>query len=173
MRKWFSSSAWVLVAAGLVAGSGVATADLQRIDWHNAEFEVSQVGSCPRQVVSFTDGAAEVGDRVYRFTPGKPVGHADVTGEGVEDVLILIECGPRDSEYSRALIGMTTDAGGTAPRTLGTVVSPPVWTQVPEEFQVFHHDIAVWINDFETGQGHTEHYRWASSAQAFVRIDGQ
>ena len=38
---------------------------------------------------------------------------------------------------------------------------------------MFHHDIAVRINDFDTGQGHTEHYRWASSAQAFVRIDGQ
>ncbi|TDC90104.1 hypothetical protein E1161_19615 [Saccharopolyspora aridisoli] len=173
MRKWFSSSAWVLVAAGLVAGSGVATADVQQVDWHNAEFEVPQVGSCPRQVVSFTDGAGEAGDRVYRFTPDKPIGYADVTGEGLEDALMLIECGPRDSEYSRALIGMTTDPGGTVPRTLGTVVSPPVWTQVPEEFQVFHHDIAVWINDFDTGQGHTEHYRWASSAQAFVRIDGQ
>ncbi|GAB3685723.1 hypothetical protein [Saccharopolyspora tripterygii] len=173
MRTRIASSAGVLVAAALLAGGGVAAADVQQVDWRNAEFDVPPVGSCPQQRVSFNDGAGEAGDRVYRFAPDKPIGYADVTGEGVEDALILVECGPRDAEYSRALIGMTTDPGGTEPHPLGTVVSPPVWTQVPEEFQVFHQDIAVWINDFDTGQGHTEHYRWASSAQAFVRIDGQ
>ncbi|SFS36768.1 hypothetical protein SAMN05660874_00571 [Saccharopolyspora flava] len=173
MRKRVVASAGALAAAGMIAGGGMAAADVQEVDWHNAAFEVPQVGPCPRQVVSFTNGAGEAGDWIYRFAPEKPIGYADVTGEGVDDALMYVECGPRGAEYSRALIGMTTDPGGTEPHALGTVVSPPVWTQVPEEHQVFHGDIAVWINDLDTGQGHTEHYRWASSAQAFVRIDGQ
>ena len=151
----------------------MASADAPDVDWRNAEFAVPAVGACPQQVVDFNDGAGQAGDFVYRFTPDRGIEYADVTGEGTTDALMLVECGPRDSEYSRALIGMTTDPGGTTPETLGTVVSPPVWTQVPDEFIVFHGDIAVWIHDYETGQGHTEHYRWAASAKACVRVDGQ
>jgi len=162
-----------LAAAGMLVGPWIAAADAPEVDWRNAEFTVPAVGPCPRQVVDFNEGTGETGDFVYRFTPDREIGYADVTGEGTTDALMLVECGPRNSEYSRALIGMTTDPGGTAPETLGTVVSPPVWTQVPDEFSVFHGDISVWVLDYETGLGHTEHYRWAASAKAFVRSDGR
>ncbi|MCI2422864.1 hypothetical protein MOQ72_36110 [Saccharopolyspora sp. K220] len=178
MRKSLVRAALAVVfAAGLVAAGGSASAQsgtgVRDVDWRNAQFTVPPVGPCPEQAVSFTDGAALVGNSVYRFTPDREVGYADVTGEGVEDALILVECGPRDSEYSRALIAMTTSPDGAAIRPLGTVVSPPVWTQVPTEFTVWHGDIALFIEDFDTGQHWTEYYRWAQSAQAFVRIDGQ
>ncbi|WP_246025458.1 hypothetical protein [Saccharopolyspora antimicrobica] len=137
------------------------------MDWRNAEFTVPAVGPCPQQSVAFAGGAAEVGNWVYRFTPEREVGFADVTGEGVEDALILVECGPRDSEYSRALVAMTE-----GPQPLGTVVSPPVWTQVPDGFTVHDGEIAVRIEDFDTGGSWTERYRWAQSARAFVRVDG-
>ncbi|MGP4017933.1 hypothetical protein [Saccharopolyspora sp. 5N708] len=177
MRKSWVAALAVVFAAGLVAGGGSAAAQsasgVRDVDWRNAQFTVPLVGACPEQAVSFTGGAAQAGNSVYRFTPGREIGYADVTGEGVEDALILMECGPRDSEYSRALIAMTTSQDGIGIRPLGTVVSPPVWTQVPTEFTVWHGDISVLVEDFDTGQTWTEHYRWAQSAQAFVRIDGQ
>ncbi|WP_246470853.1 hypothetical protein [Saccharopolyspora phatthalungensis] len=167
----------VVLAAGLLAGGGAASGQaapgVRDVDWRNAEFTVPPVGPCPEQSVRFADGAAEAGDSVYRFTPEREIGYADVTGEGVEDALILMDCGPRNSEYSRALIAMTTGPDGVAVRPLGTVVSPPVWTQVPNRFTISQGDIAVGLEDFDTGQNWTEHYRWAQSARAFVRVDGR
>jgi hypothetical protein len=177
MRKSWMRTAWaVAFAVVLLAGGGAASAQsvqgARDADWRNAQYVVPPVGPCPEQVVRFADGAAVVGNWVYRFAPEREVGHAEVTGEGVEDALILMECGPRDSEYSRALIAMTTGPDGIAVRPLGTVVSPPVWTQVPSEFTASQGDIAVLIEDFDTAESWTEHYRWAQSAQAFVRVDG-
>ncbi|GAA4619522.1 hypothetical protein [Saccharopolyspora hordei] len=163
------SAVWAAVAAVVVAGSpAVAQAPegVRDVDWRNAEFTVPRVGPCPQQPVPFTDGAAEVGDWVYRFTPEREVEYADVTGEGVEDALLLVECGPRNAEYSRALVAVTE-----GPRPLGTVVSPPTWRQVPQSCTVQDGVIAVEVEDFDTGGTWTERYRWAQSAQAFVRID--
>ncbi|QUH04557.1 hypothetical protein HUO13_30635 [Saccharopolyspora erythraea] len=174
-RALFGALAASLLAAGVVAGSATAQASpsgVRDVDWHNLEFTVPPVGSCPWQSVRFTDGAGEAGDRVYRYQPGKDVVFADVTGEGVEDALILMQCGPRDSEYSTALIAMTTSADGAAVLALGTVSNPGVWTQQPSDFTVWYGDIAVAVTDFDTEQVWTEYYRWASSAKAFVRVDG-
>ncbi|MER7010145.1 hypothetical protein ABT324_01780 [Saccharopolyspora sp. NPDC000359] len=160
----------VLVTAGLVLAGGSATAEpaegVRDVDWRDTEFVVPPVGPCPQQSVPFSDGAAVVSGWVYRFTPERQVEYADVTGEGVEDALILVECGPQNSEYSRALVAMTE-----GPRPLGTVVSPPVWTQLPTDLTVRAGEISVRIEDFDTGGAWTERYRWAQSAQAFVRIN--
>ncbi|MDA3643448.1 hypothetical protein LZ318_09295 [Saccharopolyspora indica] len=169
---WKLPMGWaVVVAAGLVLAGGSATADpasdVREVDWPNAEFVVPAVGPCPQQVVDFTGGAAEAGGWVYRLTPERQVEFADVTGEGVVDALILVECGPPNSEYSRALVAMTE-----GPQPLGTVVSPSVWTQVPDGFTVHDGEISVRIEDFDTGGSWTERYRWAQSARAFVRVDG-
>ncbi|GAA0534411.1 hypothetical protein GCM10011581_08070 [Saccharopolyspora subtropica] len=176
MRRWVRGSLGVLFAFGLVVGGGVASAQggsgVRDVDWRNAQYTVPPVGPCPEQFVPFTDGAAEVGNWVYRLAPDLPVGYADVTGEGVEDALLFVECGPRNSEYSRALVGVTTGSDARI-QPLGTVVSPPVWTQVPNQVTVHDGDIAVRIEDFDTGATWTEHYRWAQSARAFVRVDGQ
>ena len=53
------------------------------------------------------------------------------------------------------------------------MVDPPTWTQYPFDFTVWYGDIAVAMGDYETGQTWTEYYRWAPSAGAFVRVDGQ
>ena len=172
-KTWWTA---VLVSAcALATTGGVASAQqggVRDVDWHNAEFTVPPVGSCPWQPVRFAAGHAETADSAYRFAPGREIVFADVTGEGVEDALVVMQCGPHDSEYSTALIGMTTDAAG-APVPLGTVSNPGVWTRTPADFTVWHGDIAVWVTDWDTEQSRTEYYRWASSAKAFVRVDGQ
>lgn len=164
----FTACLVLLGSAGAMAAG--ETQGVREIDWRNATFEVPPVGPCGQQVVTFTDGQARTPDSVYRFTPDREIVFADVTGEGVEDALMLVECGPPNSEYSRALVAVTADPDV---RPLGTVVSPSVWTQVPDAFAVApDHLIDVTILDYETDQTHPEKYRWASSAQAFVRVDG-
>lgn len=165
----------MLLAVGTL-GAGMATAQAQDaagvrdVDWRNASVDVPKIGACPWQHVDFHDGAAETADHVYRFAPGRDIVYADVTGEGVEDALMVVSCGPRDSEFSTGLIAMTADPDA---RPLGTVFDPPNWLQVPSDFMVWYRDIAVAVQDGDSGQTHTEYYRWASSAKAFVRIDGQ
>ncbi|GAA2779430.1 hypothetical protein [Saccharopolyspora taberi] len=172
---WFRAallSACALVLTGGAVSAGEAgkaekAGGVRDVDWHNSEFSVPPVGSCPWQQVRFAAGAGETAEHVYRFAPDRDIVFADVTGEGVEDALIVMQCGPRDAEYSTALIAMTADA---AP--LGTVSNPGVWTRQPADFTVWYGDIAVRVTDFDTGEGWTEYYRWASSAKAFVRVDG-
>lgn len=149
-----------------------AAPGVREVDWRNASFTVPQISGCPRQQVDFRQGAGTAGNSVYRFTPERRIEYADVTGEGVEDALILMDCGPRNSEYSTALIAMTTGPGGDSALPLGTVASPGVWTQVPTGFTVRDGVIAVAIEDWEAQRTWTEHYRWAASARAFVRVDG-
>ncbi|QGK71074.1 hypothetical protein GIY23_17480 [Allosaccharopolyspora coralli] len=157
----------VLLASAPAVGSAQG---VREVDWRNETFEVPAVGPCAQQSVTFADGQASTRDAVYRFTPDREIVFADVTGEGVEDALMLVECGPPNSEYSRALVAMTADPDV---RPLGTVVSPPVWTQVPDAFTIApDHLIEVTILDYETDRTHPEQYRWASSARAFVRVDG-
>ncbi|WP_236623252.1 hypothetical protein [Saccharopolyspora rectivirgula] len=168
----------VLLLAGLSVAGGTALAepgssDVRDVDWHNATFTVPSVGSCPQQQVRFSDGTGSSGDHVYRFTPDEEIGYADVNGDRVEDALILLDCGPQNSEYTTGLIAMTTDEDGESVRPLGVVVDPPTWTQYPFDFTVWYGDIAVAMGDYETGQTWTEYYRWAPSAGAFVRVDGQ
>jgi hypothetical protein len=67
---------------------------------------------------------------------------------------------------------MTTDAQG-APQPLGTVVNPDVWTTAPVDFGTWHGDVLVAVRGEDPPGVHTEYYRWAQSAKAFVRIDGQ
>ena len=145
---------------------------MRDVDWHNASFTVPAVAGCPTSHVDFSGGAGTTEDSVYRFTPDREITYADVTGDGVEDALILMDCGPRNSEYSTALIAMSTGPDGASVRPLGTVASPKVWTQVPTDHTVWHGGIAVAVTDRETGRTWTEYYRWAPSAEAFVRIDG-
>lgn len=163
-------AACLMTLTGASATAAPHPQGVRDVDWHNATFEVPAVGPCPQQVVDFTNGAARLPEHVYRFTPEREILFTDVTGEGVEDALMLVECGPPNSEYSRALVAMTADPDV---RPLGTVVSPPVWTQVPDAFAVTP-DLAVDVTilDYETNQTHPEKYRWASSAKAFVRVDG-
>lgn len=148
-----------------------AAADVRDVDWRNATLPLPRIGSCPAQTVDFTDGAARTDDAVYRFPPDREIIYADVTGEGVEDALVFMDCGPPASEYSTSLIAMTTDDAG-AVRALGTVVDTGVWTLQPTDATVWYGDIAVAITDIETGDVSTRYYRWAASAQAFVRVDG-
>lgn len=159
-----------LLAGGTAVAEPISVRGVRDIDWHNAGFTVPAMGSCPAQEVLFSGGAGEAGNSVYRFTPDREIGYADVTGEGVEDALIMMDCGPRNSEYTSALIAMTTGEDGSV-QPLGTVVNPDTWTHVPTDFTVWYGDIAAAITDIESGQRWTEYYRWAASARAFVRID--
>ncbi|GAB3276120.1 hypothetical protein GCM10027563_03160 [Parasphingorhabdus pacifica] len=163
-----------MVGAGSASAQSVGAPGqgVRDVDWHGASFTVPAMSGCPRNHVEFSEGAGTAGDSVYRFTPNREITYADVTGDGVEDALILMDCGPRNSEYSTALIAMTTDQDGDSVRPLGTVASPAVWTQVPSDHMVWYGDIAVAITDWESERTWTEYYRWAPSAQAFVRVDG-
>lgn len=176
---WLRVGLGGLFAAALVLGGGataaaapvrVADPGVRNVDWRNATLPLPPVGPCPRQTVEFTDGAARTADSVYRFTPDREIVYADVTGDGVEDALIFMDCGPPASEYSTSLIAMTTGAD-SAVRALGTVVDTGVWTHQPTDATVWYGDIAVAITDLETGDVRTQYYRWAASARAFVRID--
>ncbi|WP_433869802.1 hypothetical protein [Saccharopolyspora sp. CA-218241] len=151
------------------AAAGAAAGDVRDVEWRDSRYAVPPVGGCPAQEVPFADGAAVVGDSVYRFTPRERVRYADVTGEGVEDALLFLDCGPRNSEYSTALVGMTTAPDGS-PTPLGTVVNPEVWTTVPTGVVVRDGLISVGLESWDTGRTWTEHYRWAASAAAFVRV---
>lgn len=168
-----------LFATALVVGGGATAAaapvqaaapGVRDVQWRNTTLPLPPVGSCPRQSVEFTDGAGRTGDSIYRFTPNREIHYVDVTGEGVEDALIFMDCGPPASEYSTSLIAMTTRADGTV-RALGTVVNTGVWEHQPTGVSVRDGLIAVTITDIRTGEVWTQHYRWAASAQAFVRVD--
>lgn len=168
------ATACLLGAATAAATPGVSTAepsDVRDVDWRNETLPLPEVGFCPAQTVDFTNGAARTPGSVYRFAPNEDIVYADVTGEGVEDALIFMQCGPPASEYSTAVIAMTTDAAGNV-RPLGTVSNPGTWTSRPSDVMVFYGDIGVAVTDTETGAISTRYYRWAASAQAFVRIDG-
>ncbi|MBA8823691.1 hypothetical protein FHX42_001020 [Saccharopolyspora lacisalsi] len=168
----------VMIGGGATAAASPApTADpaqsaapgVRDVDWHDATLPLPPVGSCPRNTVDFTDGEGRVDDSIYRFTPDREIHYADVTGEGVTDALIFMDCGPPASEYSTSLIGMTTRADGTV-RALGTVVSTGVWTHQPTDVAVHGGLMAVTITDIETDRTWIQYYRWAASARAFVRV---
>lgn len=166
-----------LVLGGTTTATAVesparAAAGVRDVDWRDATLPLPEVGPCSARTVDFTDGAARTDDAVYRFTPNREIIFADVTGEGVEDALVFMDCGPPASEYSTALIAMTTDDTG-APRSLGAVVDTGSWTLRPTDATVWYGDVAVAITDIETDRVATRYYRWAASAQAFVRIDGR
>ncbi len=161
-----------VTAASEPVSARTAVAGVRDIDWRDATLPLPRVGSCSARTVDFTDGAARTEDAVYRLTPHREVVYADVTGEGVEDALVFVDCGPPASEYSTALVAMTTDAQGD-PRTLGAVVNTRTWTVQPTDAVVWYGDIAVAITDLETDQVSTRYYRYAASAEAFVRIDGR
>jgi len=166
-------AATALATLGFVAVGPAtpAAASVTEVDWRNATFDVPAIGACPADRVHFTDGSADTGAGVYRFTPGQPVRYADVTGEGVTDALAVLDCGPPGSEYTSALVGLTTRADGTTIRTLGPVVVAPDWTTTIGDVTTWYGDVAVLLTGSD-GDRQTRYYRWASSAQAFVRIDG-
>lgn len=158
------------VCAGQVAADTGSPGDVRDVDWYNTTVPVSQLGACPPQDVTFQDGFGTAGDYVYRITPGSVITYADVGGDRSMDALYRVNCGPRNSEYTTGLIAMTTDSAG-APQALGTVVDPESWTQTPADFTVWHGDVAVTMTDTRTHEDWTEYYRWAASAEAFVRVD--
>ncbi|ASR34427.1 hypothetical protein BAY61_04840 [Prauserella marina] len=144
------------------------------VDWHAATFEVPEIGPCPQQVVEFADGEAHLPDHLYRFTPERDIVFADVTGDGTEDALMLVECGVPNSEYTRALIGMTADP---EVRLLGAVESPPTWTRVPDDIGVEPHEdlgqiVTANITDFETDRTYEKRYTWSDYYNAFLSLNG-
>ncbi|MBE9374414.1 hypothetical protein IQ251_08115 [Saccharopolyspora sp. HNM0983] len=163
----------LVLAPAAVAAPATAqpAADVRGIDWHDAEFEVPRVGPCPQQHVRFSGGAARTDGWVYRFTPERGIDYADVTGDGTEDVLALVDCGPPRSEYSTALVALTRSPDGSVV-PLGTVVSPGTWRQVPVDFTTWHGDVAVTLTDQDTGARWNEYHRWVPDLGGFARIDG-
>lgn len=180
MRKHngFRSIMRTCAGAALLLGATTATTGTAAAqptagtDWANGTYEVPAIDTCPTQTVTFVDGYAYTAAHVYRIAEGLPVVEGDVSGDGVTDSLIAMQCGPINSEFSTALIAMTTDLGNGTASPLGTVADPGTWTTKPTDYAVWHGDITVRLNDFDTEQSWNEYYRWAPSAQAFVRIDG-
>lgn len=166
-----TGAALLALAPAAVAAPVAAqpTEGVRDIDWHDAEYEVPPVGPCPQQQVRFHDGAGTAHSWIYRLAPEEGIDYADVTGDGVEDALILMDCGPPNSEYSRSLVALTTSGDGTAV-PLGTVVSPESWRQVPVDFTAWHGDVAVSLVDQDTDQRWNEYLRWNPAEHAFARI---
>lgn len=141
------------------------------IDWYEAEFDVPPVGPCPQQHVRFHDGAGAANGWIYRIAPERGIDYADVTGDGTEDALVLMDCGPPNSEYSRALVALTGSGDGSA-SALGAVVSPSSWRQVPVDFTAWHGDVVVTLLDQDTGERWNEYRRWSTTEHAFARVGG-
>lgn len=139
------------------------------IDWREAGFEVPPVGPCPQQHVRFHDGSGTADGWAYRVAPEDGLGHADVNGDGVEDALLLVDCGPPNSEYSRSLVALTSSGDGAA-APLGTVVAPGNWQQVPVDFTARDGDVLVALVDRETGRRWEELHRWNPVEHAFARV---
>lgn len=158
---------------------------VRAVDWLNATLTVPALNGCPEEeTVTFEDGKAEAGNQVYRFAFDGVVKYADVNGDGRDDALVLIDCGPRDSHYTGALVAFTEDADSSAGddamvlSPLGAVVNPGTWTQRPIDFMTWHGDIAVAMLDHDlpenaeaAGQIWTEYYRWSGDSETFERID--
>ncbi|APU17735.1 MULTISPECIES: hypothetical protein [Actinoalloteichus] len=178
-----AASMGLMLVSGLVALGPVAVAaegasntsaaattaqDVRDVDWYNATFTVSEVGGCPPATVTFTDGAGETEDRVYRFAPGAEIVYGDVIGSGRESALLILQCGPRNSEYSTAVVGVDVSEDGVI-SGLGTVGNKDSWEIVPVDVAIWHGDVAVRFEDFGTGQFTNEYYRF-SPREGFVRI---
>lgn len=164
----------LLALTGTQATAAPQEDGVRNVDWHNTAFEVPEIGPCPQQVVEFTGGEAHLPDQLYRFTPDRDIVFADVTEDGTEDALMLVECGAPNSEYTRALIGMTADPDV---RLLGAVESPPRWTQVPDDVSVEPHNelgliVRASITDFEQDRTYDKRYTWSDYYNSFLSIDG-
>ncbi|ASO22894.1 hypothetical protein FHR81_005041 [Actinoalloteichus hoggarensis] len=156
------------LAAEGTAGASASAQDVRDVDWRNTTFPVSEVGGCPPATVTFVDGAGETEDRVYRFAPDSEIVYGDVVGHGGESALLIMQCGPRNSEYSTAVVGVDVDESGRI-SSLGTAGNKATWEIVPVDVAIWHGDVAVRFEDFGTGEFTNEYYRFVSG-EGFVRI---
>ncbi|MBB3037180.1 hypothetical protein [Hoyosella altamirensis] len=157
--------------------AGEAESTPPATDWLNATLTVPAINGCPDEAtVTFEEGKAETDTQVYRFAFDGVVKYGDVTGDGNDEALILLDCGPRDAHYTGALVAFSEGDEGIEP--VGVVVNPATWTERPIDFTVWHGDIAVAMIDIDlpavaedAGEISTEYYRWSADTESFERID--
>ncbi|MDV6013341.1 hypothetical protein [Haloechinothrix sp. LS1_15] len=139
------------------------------VEWHDTTFTVPPVGDCPEQEVAFHSGYGEVDEYVYSFAFGTVIQHADVTGNGHQDTLIIMDCGKRTAHTYTGVVAMATEQDEVRP--LGTVVDPEHWTHLPADVAVWHGDITVTMTDLVTREVWTQYHRWDVDDAEFVRVD--
>ncbi|AOS65883.1 hypothetical protein TL08_25535 [Actinoalloteichus hymeniacidonis] len=154
-------------SARVAASVEAAPQTVRDIDWRNSEFPVSEVGGCPPAIVSFEDGQGVSGDWIYRFAPEREIVFADV-GLGREAALLVLQCGPPNSEFSTAVVAMDVDEAGTI-TALGTVGNKDSWEIYPADIAVFYGDVAIRFQDFGTDEFFNEYYRY-SPGEGFVQL---
>lgn len=150
---------------------------LRAVDWLNTTLTIPPINGCPEEeTVTFTDGKAETESQVYRFAFDGVIKYGDVTGDGNDEALALIDCGPHNSHYTGALVVFSE--GDERVEPIGVAVNPAIWTQRPIDFLIWHGDIAVAMLDHDlpeqaeaAGQVWTEYYRFSADSEEFERID--
>ncbi|WP_418153151.1 hypothetical protein [Actinoalloteichus caeruleus] len=171
--RWAAALSLAVTAAvagpTLAAQAAEPAGGVRDIAWRDAVVPLPAIGACPAAPVSFTGGTAETPGHVYRFAPGHEVAFADVTADGVEDALLMIDCGPRNSEYSGSLVAVTVDEEGR-PSLLGTVADGPHWMLRPTDFAVEDGDVVVTMTDWSTETTWVDRYRWSARLGHFELV---
>jgi hypothetical protein len=94
-------------------------ASLRTVSWRNATISLPALTSCPGGTITFTNGAAKIGDHQYSLllTDPKPA-YGDVNRDGREDAVFPVYCGSGGTGQVQLI---AVSAAGTALRAFGTV----------------------------------------------------
>ncbi|NUS72387.1 MAG: hypothetical protein HOQ05_03170 [Corynebacteriales bacterium] len=156
-----------LAFSAAIALSGSTAVGATDVDWKNARVPVPVGTHCPAGDVQFNDGMSEHNDYLYRILPNPSVPvYGDVDGNGDRDALLRMQCGPKNSEYSEALIAVS--ANGDALYPLATVLRADDWGQQFTNYAVFGSVVRVTVSDEQ--QSWVRWFEWNANTGTFVEI---
>jgi hypothetical protein len=153
-----------------VRAPGAPVTSLGRIDWANSVMNLPPNDGCPQTRVRFTDGKATLpGGESYSINGtryGPPV-YGDITGDGRDDAVVVIEChgGDKYGPESRILIAAFVGNAKGGPAPLGAV-----WAAQAYVAPVPRIDGGTVVVNFRPSDGVTEikSYRW--NGKAFAQV---